>query len=502
MSHQRAAAIKRLAARLPTQPRVAVIGAGFSGIAAAQALQAHGLTKVTVFEASSGLGGTWFDNRYPGAGADTPSHIYCFSFQTEQWTESHPRQSELLAYLNKTVDNLGLRQNFRFNTRIASVVWSDDRNLYDVTTQSGETFEFEVVISCVGFLNVPQVPAWAQDAQGSLRVVHTSKWPADLTLDGLRVGVVGTGSSSVQLVVEAAKVAASVTVFQRSPNWVLPKGNRPLLPTERVTSGPLRSRLKFTRELLKIDRTKVFGAQDQTGSRKNRSMQGLAEAHLRRAVGEHPELLAKLLPDYPYYGKRPIYSDDYYDALKKPNVSLAPAVQSLAPTGVLDGEDGFHELDVLVLATGFQATSYLSTLRVQGVGGEDLHGAWSGEPAAYLGMCVPKFPNFFMLYGPNTNVAPLIFMLECQGRFAARCVRTMLRKRAKRIEVSTEAFHLYNDWVQRRLQTSTFASTSNYFATASGRIVTQWPFTASLYWWLAKRGIRGAMQFLGSSKPT
>ena len=488
-------ALPRSSARGTGKPRIAIIGAGISGIATGYYLKRAGLNDFTIFEASAGLGGTWYDNRYPGAEIDTPSHLYTYTFSSYDWSQRYATNDEILAYVEKTVDQFDLRRHIRLNAYVRSVVWSDADARYTLTLGTGETLAFEAVISCVGFLNVPLIPDWVDHVASPVRTVHTAQWPADLKLDGLRVGVVGTGSSAVQVVAEAAKVAKSVTVFQRSPNWAMPKGNRPFTPEERRRlSRRLPYVLKFLHEYYKYEKIKILGKQDQPGTRMNERMRQIAEAHLTRALEGRPDLIAKLTPDFPFYGKRPIVNDLYYQAIRLPHVTIVPAVKEIGPDGVRDVEGTAHALDLVVLATGFQAARYLSRLEVKGSGGADLQDVWAGEPSAYLGACMPGFPNFFMLYGPNSNAGPVIFMLECQAKFAADCIADMARVGARHVEVTREAFNRYNEWLQARLETSVFKTTVNYFTAPSGKVVTQWPFSATRFWWLCVSERRRAMQ--------
>ena len=476
--------------------RIAIIGGGISGIACGYYLKRAGLGDFTIFEASADLGGTWYENRYPGARVDTPSHLYTYTFSRFDWSCAYAGDEELRRYLDKTVDEFDLRRHFRFNSKVLSAAWNEQDATYRLTFADGQKEIADVVLSCVGFLNVPFVPSWVDEAAFPGRVVHTARWPTDVRLEGKTVGVIGTGSSAVQVVSEAAKVAKSVTVFQRAPNWVLPKNNRNFTSAERrKLNTPFGYWRKFAHEYYKYEKIKILGEQEQPGSKMNVKIQGVAEAHLKRALAKRPDLIPTLTPDFPFYGKRPIVNDDYYPALCLPNVALAPAAVKADAEGVLDRKGAHHKFDVLVLATGFQATNYLSRIKVEGRNGADLHAVWAGEPSAYLGSCMPGFPNFFMLYGPNSNAGPVIFMLECQAKFAVDNIVDMQRRRARMVEVRRSAFDRFNSWLQARLETSVFKSTKNYFAAESGKIVTQWPFSATRFWWIAKMDRRFAMKF-------
>jgi cation diffusion facilitator CzcD-associated flavoprotein CzcO len=476
-------------------PRVAVVGGGFSGIAVAYYMKKAKLDNFIVFESSDDPGGVWNDNRYPGAEVDVVSHLYCFTFNMNDWSQRFGSQTELKRYLGKTVDEFGLRPHFRFNTTVVSATWSDNEKHYTVHFADGRQADFDVVISCVGYLNVPMIPAGIDMAAFPGIVCHTSRWRDDIVLDCKRVGVVGTGASAVQVVAEAAKVAKSVTVFQRSPTWVVPKKNRAFSAGQRARYGNAwQYRYKYLKELFRHERIHL-GRPAQPGSKINERFRAAAHSHLSRSLAGRPDLVEKLLPDHPYGAKRPAASDAYYPALRQQNVSLAPAVAKMDADGLKDEQGNRHDLDVVILATGFRATDYLSRLKVKGRNGADLHEAWSGEPAAFLGSCVPSFPNFFMCCGPNSVTGTMVFVLECQAQFVAGCIAAMVRKGKSTVEVRQSAFDAFNGQIQARLQDSVYKTTRNYYASPSGRIVTQWPFSATRFWWLSRTARRSSMIF-------
>lgn len=474
--------------------RIAVIGGGFGGIAASYHLKKAGLDNFTVFEKSDAPGGVWNGNRCPGIEVDAPSHLYCFTFNTNDWSHRYASQKALKRYLEKTVDEFGLRAHFRFNTGVVSVVWSDADKRFSVGFSDGRNAEFDAVISCVGSLSTPLIPAGMDAAAFPGTVFHTSRWPDEVALEGRRVGVIGTGASAAQAVVEAAKVASSVTVFQRSPNWVLPKRNKAFTAAQRARYGKTwQYRYKLFKELLRYERTRVFTGPDIERSSANRFRRDVAADHLARSLAGRPDLVQKLTPDHAYGAKRTVASDDYYQALCRKHVSLAPAAARLDPGGVLDEQGERHDLDVVVLATGFRAADYLSQLKVTGRNGVDLHEEWKGEPAAFLGSCVPGFPNFFMINGPNSVSGAQVFMLECQARFVAGCIAAMVRRGGKTVEVRRPAFDRFNRRLQARLETSVYKTARNYYASPSGRIVTQWPFPVTRFWWISRTARRFSM---------
>lgn len=466
--------------------RVAIIGAGFAGIAAGVELKRQGVRSFTIFDRQSGFGGTWLQNRFPGAEVDSASHLYSYSYGSFDWTSTHASQAELLSYLDRTARDFGLDAHFRPDTAIRRITWRADCAAYELETGAGEILRYEVVITAIGFLSTPLIPRWAEVEAPAVRIVHSAEWPRDLDLAGKRVGVVGTGSTAVQIVAEAAKVARAVKVFQREPNWVLPKNSRKLSDPER---RKYRSRLRYLLYRLNLfyhDERSKLDRQFEIGTRANRIGQETAERHLRTALASRPDLIEKVMPRYPFWGKRPVFSDTYYPALLNPNVSVEPMVDRLTPQGVLDSAGTAHELDVVVLATGFRATEYIGQIGVTGRDGLDLHAFWNGDAAAYMGICVPGFPNFFIMYGPNTNIGPLVYKFEAQARFIWRAIRPILAGRKSTAEVTQDAYADYRSWLDRAFEKTSWVKANNYFTSKSGRVVTQWPFTAFYYRYLLK----------------
>jgi cation diffusion facilitator CzcD-associated flavoprotein CzcO len=464
---------------------VAIIGAGFSGIAAAVACQREGIEDFTIFDKETGLGGTWWANRYPGAEVDLESRVYSFSFARWDWARTHASREELQEYLEAVVDQFDLRPHLRLGEKIERVAWVAEQSGYEVTTSSAELYPpFSAVISAVGFLNIPVVPPFARE-QGPFGGVmtHTSTWPEHLDLKGKRVGVLGTGSSAVQVVAQGARSAASLKVFQSTPNWILPKGSSEYTERERRRN---RNRLVYEwqrRSLyVRYDLRQIRAGHVRAGGRSYERRSRAALTYLNQSLQSHPELRRLVTPRFAFEGKRTVLSDDYYTALKRPNVRLIPhRVRSLTASGVLDASGAEHDLDVIVLATGFDAANYLASFSVAGVRGVELHEQWNGEPQALLGLMAPNFPNFFMLYGPNTNSVPLVSFYEAQARFAAKAIARLGRPGTREVHVSRRITDRYNRWLQTWLRRTAWNDTRNYYQSRTGRIVSQWPFSASFY---------------------
>jgi len=469
-------------------PRVVVVGAGFGGIAAGVKLRRAGIETFTIYESSTGIGGTWWDNTYPGAEVDVGSHLYCFSFKPHDWSRTHARQSELQQYLEETVDEHGLRAHLELGVTVESATWDDERHVWAVHLADGRLDECHVLISGVGFLNVPRYPDWPGLNDFAGPAFHTARWEHGHDLAGKVVAVVGTGSSATQVVPAIQPIVRRLYVFQREPGWVMPKGERDLSEQERTTfARPWRRRWERWRQKLVLEKSLRRGKLYRPGTKVNETRQQLCFRYIERQFADRPDLRDAVTPKYPYPGKRPVFASTYYPTLKKENVALVPrAVSSVTETGIVDTDGVERAVDVIVMATGFQPADYLARLPVVGRDGRTLQSHWAGEPHAYLGITVPGFPNFFMLYGPGTNGGEIITMLESQAEYAVRAVKRMIRARVTAVEVKPKFEARWFRWLQARMEGTSWTMSRNYFTSPTGKVVTQWPSTNLHYRVLTK----------------
>jgi cation diffusion facilitator CzcD-associated flavoprotein CzcO len=464
------------------EPRIAIIGAGAGGIAVAVRLSQAGFADFTVFEKSDGLGGVWFDNTYPGCEVDVHSHLYSFSFMAYDWKRTHATQSELREYLEDTVDRFQLREHFRFGTRVAEAIWDVHSKSYTVHFANGTSRSFDMVVSCVGFLNNPRFPDGLDPEVYKGTVFHTSRWPRGENLVGKHVAVIGTGSTAAQIVPAIASEVASLHVFQREPGWIIPKGDRDFSTAERSRYMQSRwvQRSKRYGQFRKMSRlTKHLTRQ---GSRRYAQLRESALELIEASIDDE-QTKAAVRPQYPLGCKRAVISSTFYSALNRANVNLVPyAVDKLTERGVVaDGEE--YNFDAIIFATGFQAQNYLAGLRVVGVSGRELHTTWAGSPMAFLGVTVAHFPNFFMIYGPNTNGGgPATYQIERGAELVARLARCV-RRGAAVIETRELALKWYIKWIDmlaaRNL--SVQHECHNYYHSPNGRNVTQWPSRPLVY---------------------
>lgn len=463
-------------------PRIAIIGAGFGGIGMGILLKKAGIGSFEIFEKSSNIGGVWWDNRYPGAEVDTPSVMYSYSFEPYRWSRTHVRQAELLEYMEYVADKHDVTGHVHTNTKVERADWSDASQQYRVTFGDGSQRDFEIVISAVGLLSDPRFPTWpGLDSFGGEKF-HTSRWDASVDLAGKRVAVVGTGSTAVQVVPNIAPIAGKVTLFQREPGWVLPKGAQTFGPAEReALNDPIAQKLVRWDMLIQRERFQYRNAAWRPGTPQNAAAERAARDYIARVFADRPDLADLVTPSYPFGGKRPILTDDFYPSLLRDNVELVPhAVDSVTPDGLIDMSGMHHEIDVLVMSTGFKS-SFASTFDVTGDSGIDLHSTWAGDDNAFLGIMVPSFPNFFMLYGPNTNGGAIVTHLEEQIRYVVAAIRHQIRHRFSALYVDESITEVYNALLQERLKGTSFDGVSNYYTSPSGRIITQWSDGAIVY---------------------
>jgi cation diffusion facilitator CzcD-associated flavoprotein CzcO len=464
-------------------PRIVIVGAGFAGIGLAVRLKKAAIDSFTIYDMAESVGGAWWYNQYPGAEVDTVSYVYSFPFKRHAWSRTHAKQPELLKYLNETVDEFGVRRHLRLGVAVEAAAWDDAYHVYRLRLSTGENVECHVLVGATGFLNIPKYPTWLglESFQGPK--FHTARWEPQHDLTGKTVAVVGTGSSGSQVVPELARVAGRLYVFQREPGWVVHKLDRDHEPDERARMlKPWQYRMMRLKWFWGAEKMQWDGGLFRAGAPLNTMGQQAALKFISKELGDRPDLEKMVTPDYPYWGKRLIMNTTFYAALKRDNVELIPrAVVSVTPTGVVDEDGVERRIDVLVMATGFQTGNYLGTMEVRGRGDRNLREVWAGEPKAFLGITVPGFPNFFILYGPGTNGGEIASMLMRQAEFVVRAVKGLMRQRVTAVEVRPTWADTYQAWLQSNVNNTVWAKANNYYRGDSGTIVTQWPFSPGRY---------------------
>ncbi|MGH3633013.1 MAG: flavin-containing monooxygenase [Mycobacterium sp.] len=486
-------------------PEALVVGTGFSGLCAAIRLEEAGVP-YRIIEKNPGVGGTWFENVYPGCGVDTPVHLYSFSFaQRPDWARYFAKQSEVGQYLDKIAASYGIRDKVEFDTELDKAEWQDDSQRWQVTLRysggSVSTREFPVVITAVGLLNRPAYPDLPGLDGFPGPVVHTGAWRPGLDLAGKRVAVIGTGASAMQLVPAIAGVAAEVTVFQRSPQWIIPNPNTnsEVEPAKRFLMEHFPGYLSWYRlrqawnfgdrmhPMLRID--PQWPHQDRSINANNERHRVFLTRYIHERLATRPELIDKCVPTYPPYGKRPLLDHGWFDALLRDDVHLVnEGVASVEAGQLISASGQSHEADVIVLATGFQTLNMLWPIEIRGRSGATLRETWGPDDArAYLGMTVPDFPNLFVLYGPNTNAGhggSHVLSVEMQVRYVLQAIEHMTDQGLGSIECRPEVFEKYNDELDEALSGSiwTHQGMTTYYRNSKGRIVTNIPWSNAEYW--------------------
>jgi cyclohexanone monooxygenase len=463
------------------KPRVAIIGAGAGGIAMGVQLTDGGYD-FAIFERSDGFGGTWRHNTYPGAACDVPSHLYSFSFALNpRWSKTYANQPEILDYLEAVALDHQLDRHLRANTAVESIRWSDDDKQWTLTTDSGATHDFDVVVSAVGMLDVPNIPVLpgAQKFRG--RSFHSARWDHTKSTVGERVASIGTGASAIQYVPAIAAQTAHLTVFQRTPIWVSPRFDFPFTEEQHTL---------FERDIgaAKKLRDEAFDAYEassfEAGAKQTADATELAYSYLLRKV-PNPELRAKLTPTYPVGCKRPLMSRGWFPTFALPNVTLetSPIVE-FTEHGLRTADGAQHRVDTVIFGTGFTAADYLSSIDVYGAGGRRLRDDWREGAEAHLGTFVAGYPNFFTLYGPNTNgVNSILFIHEVQTTLVRHTLDVLDRRGAHTIEVKRTAQDNYNAEIQTAMaDTVWLANCNNYYRHSSGKVVTQLPYSGKTFW--------------------
>ncbi len=461
-----------------TGPRVVVIGAGFGGLGVAKALLDQGISEITVLERADTVGGVWRDNTYPGAACDVPSPLYSWSWAPNpHWGRRYAEQPEILAYLRSAAAQRGLVDLVRTDAEVASAVLDDAAGTWRVTLRDGDVLEADLVVSAVGQLSNPAIPSLPGSFDGP--AFHSAQWRHDVDLTGARVAVIGTGASAIQFVPAIAERVASMTVFQRSAPYVVPKPDRAYTRLHHAAFERLPAALAAERNGVFWITERFNGAlagEAATGPALLRAIREAWRLHLRRQVPD-AELRAKLVPDHPLGCKRLLFSNDWYPALARENVEVVTeGVTALEPRGVRSADGELHEADVLIWGTGFAATRFLAGIDVRGVGGTDLHQVWAHGARAHLGLTVPGFPNFFTIYGPNTNLggSSIIGMLEGQATYVAQVARRIADGDARLVAVRPEVAAAYDAEMRTRLTTSAWQGCDSWYADG-GLITTNWP---------------------------
>ncbi len=484
---------------------VVIIGAGMSGILSAHRLDQAGVDYV-VLDKNEDVGGTWHESVYPGCRVDNPNHNYSYSFaQRHDWPSHYSTQDVLQEYFRDCATAFGVRDRVRFGAAVQSATWDENEAVWTVVYTTADGSEHRVranaVISAVGQLNRLSWPAIDGIASFRGQYFHSAEWRHDVALAGQRIAVIGTGCSALQFVPIVAETAGEVIVFQRTPPWVAPTPDYHDAVSPGLTwlYGHVPTYSEINRFLIfwtmgdaAIEAVRVDPNWESDGGSVGEisefTRQLLIE-YFREQFADRPDLLAKVVPNYPPGAKRMVRDNGIWaTTLKRPNVQLVTdGVASIDETGIRMVDGTHHDVDVIIYGTGYQASNFLTPMRVVGRGGVDLHDRWAGDARAYLGVTIPDFPNFFVLYGPNTNIVvngSIIYFSECGVRLVLGLVKTLLADNARAIGVKRDVHDRFNELVdaENRRMAWGWSTVNSWYKNAHGRVAQNWPFTLLEYW--------------------
>lgn len=483
---------------------VLIVGAGVCAIALGVALGRLGIP-YTIVEKNAEMGGTWYVNRYPGCGVDTPNHSYSFSFgPRNRWTRYFSPQQEIQDYLKKVAEGFGVRANIRLNTRLTGSRWDEASRRWVSTLQTPagtETIETAVLVSAIGQLNDPSMARFDGADEFAGRMFHSANWPTDLDFAGKHVAVIGTGATAMQLVPSIADQVASVTVYQRSAQWSRPVAGY----SDFISEGAqwLLEHVPYYAEWFRFNMFWRYGdgllpflRKDPNWPHPERAVNAGNDKHRQELTAfilseleGRPDLIEKCVPTYPPYGKRILLDNNWFRTLRKPNVKLVTdKIDHMTRGGIVTASGELHPADVIVVSTGFKVTEMAARLNITGRGGKNLAEAWADEnPTAYLGLTAPDFPNFFTMLGPNTGPAhggSVIFQAECQSRYITACLIEMIERRIAAIDVDAGALDDYVARVDREHEQMiwTHPGMSTYYRNRHGRVFSAMPWRFVDYW--------------------
>lgn len=461
-----------------THVTVAIIGSGFGGLGTAIQLKKNGIDDFVVLEKADSVGGVWRANTYPGAACDVPSHLYSFSFEPNpNWSRKFSPQPEIRAYLEHCEAKYQLTPHIRFNTAVERASYNADTQNWVIDCDNGSTVYAQLLVKGTGQLSQPAIPNLPGLDEFAGRQFHSAHWDHDYDLSDKHVAVVGTGASAIQFIPHLAKAAKTLTVFQRTPPWVIPKPNRAYSRLEKWLFAKWPITQLFERRKIYWSLEWRFAALSNKSL--IRPLFNLLGNGYRRWSIKSPALRQKLTPDYPLGCNRILLSSDYFEALAKDNVNVVTEGVSRVQADGLISESGEHfNADTIVFGTGFRATEFVSPITVKGLNGVDLNDRWHDGAEAYYGLTVDGFPNFFMLYGPNTNLGhnSIIFMLESQIGYIVQCVKRLQQGDVKAMHLRPDVMQAFNQRVQEQANNAVWSSgCNNWYRHASGKNTNNWP---------------------------
>jgi len=461
---------------IPQRSEIVIVGAGFSGLGMAIQLKRNGFNDFLVLERGEDVGGVWRENTYPGCACDIESHLYSFSFyQNPNWSRIYSGQQEIWDYLRECVKHFGLGPQIRFNHDLESARWDETSKTWKLKTSKGD-YEAQHLISAVGALNDPFIPTIDGLSDFKGKTFHSSRWDHKYPLEGKKVAVIGTGASAIQFIPQIQPKVEKLTVFQRTPAWVLPRHDRAVTEKEK-------NKLRRFPLFQKFWRARLFWLHESYGlafrhPKLSEQTRVVALKNLKKRIKD-PNTRAKLIPDYKIGCKRILISDDYYPALAKENVEIVTEnVQSIKANGIVTSDGKHRDVDAIIFGTGFRVTEFHFAKLLFGVNGESLYEKWKGSAHAYRGTMTSGFPNLFSLLGPNTGLGhnSVLLMVEAQIEFVLKALRHMKRNHVSSIDVKKEPERRYMEQVDKKSKSTVWlAGCKSWYLDKTGRNSVLWP---------------------------
>jgi len=486
-----------------SKPNVVIIGSGLCGILAGIKLSKAEIPFI-IIEKNDSIGGTWYENTYPGCGVDTPNHVYAYSFEPSfHWEEFYSKRDAILNYLKKCVKKYNLSTHIKLNTIVEDTVFDESTKSWNtsiICNNNKSILNSNIVISAVGQLNKPSIPDINGVDKFNGPIIHTGSWDNGFNYKDKNIALIGTGASGMQVAPELAKEAKSLTIFQRTPHWIIanPNYHRKLSKGKKwvLKNIPFYSRW-YRLQLFWGFCDGIHGSlyKDANWKFPERSLNHTNERfrvnmvkHIESIIGNDKDLLNKVIPNYPPYGKRMLMDNNWFEMLKKVNVQLITDKLKRITSSSIETDKQSYYADSIIMATGFNASKMIWPIKVVGKKGLNLNDFWNNDnPKAHIGITVPNFPNFFIMYGPNTNLAhggSIVFHGECQIRYILGCIDLLLEKKSKTIDCLQEPFEIYNSNVdeEHSKMVWTHDKVNSWYRNGSGRVITNSPWRLVDYW--------------------
>jgi cation diffusion facilitator CzcD-associated flavoprotein CzcO len=456
---------------------VVVVGAGFAGIGVGIQLKRAGVSSFRILERAEQIGGCWRDNVYPGLCCDIPSHLYSYSFELNpNWSQKFAPGREIHEYMEHCKRKYGLEPFIRYGAEVQSARFDEQTDLWTIQLASGESLVARFLVSAQGGLAKPNMPEIAGLQSFDGPIMHTARWDPEFDARGKRIAVIGNAASGVQVIPQLAQQAEHVHVFQRTPNWIFPRGSAPISKTTQALYRVMPAMMRLKRFAIYLEHELRYFAIRNPHGRMAKFVRKLAMDHMKRSISD-PELQRKLTPDYPFGCKRMLISDDYFDALTRSNVTMSTEpIKQVHPNKIVTPQ-GDCEVDAIVLATGYQAQETLS-FEIFGRKGQSLNALWKTTPEAYLGLTATGFPNLFLPGGPNSAHGHTSFLITLENhiRYIVNCISHVLTTGSTSIEVKESVQNTYNARMQEKLKDMVWSSgCKSWYMTEGGRIFTNIP---------------------------